>query len=306
MIVNIGSLNIDYVYQVDSIVMPGQTLAAASRAVYAGGKGANQSVAIARAGGGVMHVGCIGPDGLWLKEQLAAEGIDTRHIRQVEEATGHAIIQVDQHAENAIIILAGANQCIEADQVQAALAEAAGPDAWVLLQNEVALGARWLDAAAEAGLGIALNPAPMNERVGRWPLEKVDLLVVNQSEAQALLGESKSAEGTLRALERRIRPAGSGGRRRPIIALTLGAEGSMVLDDRGLHHQAAFPAKVCDTTAAGDTWIGYFLTAISEGHDTVDAARWAACAGAICVERPGAIASIPTRAEVDRRLAGTG
>lgn len=308
-VINIGSMNLDYVYQVPAIVAPGQTLSASARSVFCGGKGANQSVALARAGANVVHVGCIGRDGRPLRTQLAEEGVDVSCVQTVDEPTGHAVIQVDPQAENAIVILAGANARVSPAQVDQAL-DQARPGHWLLLQNEVPRGDAWIAAASERGLRIAFNPAPFEPAITHWPLHLVDLLVVNQSEAAGLAQadaladplaapQADTPEATLaQILENRLGQGRAPDRPPPLIALTLGSRGSLLCQSGRTILTPPTPTTVCDTTAAGDTWIGYFLASLIEGCTPSDAAQRAADAASWCVSRPGAIPSIPRRSDL--------
>ena len=280
MIVNFGSLNVDYVYQVDHFVRPGETLAAAAFNVFAGGKGANQSVALARAGASVMHAGRLGRRDTWLRDKLAAAGVDPRLIELVDGPSGHAIIQVNRQGENSIVLFGGANQTVTPAQIRKVMARARRGDV-LLLQNEINDIAEIMRQGAAAGLLIALNPAPMSAAVKEYPLDLVDTLIVNEIEAEQLLG-------------------GNGARLKP------GAELVLTLGARGARYEAggrrlavpAEPVHAVDTTAAGDTFIGYFLAARAAGADPEAALRLACRAAAVCVTRPGAMDSIPLRAEV--------
>ena len=210
-ILNFGSLNIDLVYQVEHIARPGETIASSSHQVFAGGKGANQSAALARAGARVFHAGQVGPDGQWLVDKLAGLGVDVQHIRVGDVPTGHAIIQVDRRGQNSIVLFAGANAQIDRGAIDAALSLFDRGDI-LLLQNEINDIAYIITSASERDLTICLNPAPFVPEVCAYPLELVDLLIVNETEATGLAGAS-----TLAALAALCPHAQ--------IALTLGAAG---------------------------------------------------------------------------------
>jgi ribokinase len=273
---------------VPHVVRPGETLASRSLQVFAGGKGANQSVALARAGARVAHCGKVGPDGAWLLEKLAAEGIDTRFVSPSQSPTGQAIIQVADDGQNAIVLLAGANHEITHDDVDAALASCA-PGTTVLTQNETSAVAYLIERAAALGFPLIFNPAPFTPAVLEYPLDRTALLIVNESEGEGITGQT-SPDGILAALRARL-PATD-------VILTLGAAG--VRYD-GLHGRASVPAcvvDVVDTTAAGDTFIGYFLAGRLGGATVPDCLETACRAAAICVSRPGAIDSIPMRPQL--------
>ncbi len=304
-IINYGSLNIDLVYRVPHIVRPGETIASEGFDTFAGGKGANQSMALARAGASVVHGGCIGADGRWLVEKLAAAGVDTSLVEVVDGPSGHAVIQVDGTGENAIFLYAGANHRLDIARICGALGRFGRGDA-LLLQNEVNEVPRLIEAGHAAGLMVCLNPAPFSPAVARWPLEKVDLLVVNETEAAGLVGEG-AGRAMLGRLQQRL------GRAEAEVVLTLGAAGALYARGGHTHHEPAVAAQVLDTTAAGDTFIGYFLATRAAAGDesggggdgataAVGAAgralRRACQAAALCVSRPGAMDSIPHQEEV--------
>ena len=216
MIYNIGSINIDLVYQVPHCVRPGETLGSSSLTQGAGGKGLNQSIALARAGAAVCHIGCIGSDGRWLADLLAENGVDCRHLRQLNDcATGHAIIQVDSQGENAIVLHPGANHCLNAAEIQEALRHA-GADDIVLLQNECSALAEAIDIAARQGCQIWFNPAPYSAPINSLPLHKMSGLIVNHTEACAL-ADCDNHQEAIAALHQRYPNT--------IIICTLGSEG---------------------------------------------------------------------------------
>lgn len=282
-VLNLGSLNIDRVFRVPHLVRGGETLASRSVQVFAGGKGANQSTALARAKAAVAHCGRVGPDGAWLIERLAAEGVDTRWIAVGDTPTGQAIIQVDDSGENAIVLLHGANHEIDQAQIDAALT-AVGRDAIFLTQNETSGVGYCIDRAAELGLPVVFNPAPFTPDVTSYPLDRVGLLILNESEAAGLTGQTDPA-AAVTDLRRRFSKTD--------VILTLGAAGVLYDGRDGRLHVPAHPTEVVDTTAAGDTFIGYFLAQRLRGTATDESLRIACRAAAICVSRPGAIDSIP-------------
>lgn len=294
-ILNLGSINLDHVYAVDHFVRPGETLASADYQLHAGGKGYNQTIALARAGADVAHLGAVGEEGQWLVERLAKEGVATDRIAMIDAATGHAIIQVTPEGENAIVLYAGANHAIDGDAIRAALAKLGSGD-WLLTQNETSAVAEAMRQAKERGLKIAFNPAPMTDAVHDYPLDLVDLLIVNETEAEALAGES--AEGAGAALRKRYPQAD--------VLLTLGSQGAKFLGKEGEIFQAAEKVKAVDTTAAGDTFIGFFLAELlasetdkAASEDVYRRALELGCrASAVCVTRPGAARSIPRRSEL--------
>ena len=233
-IVNLGSLNIDRVFRVPRIARPGETIAATSLAIFAGGKGANQSVALARAGADATHVGRVGNDGQWLIEKLAAEGIDTRAIQRSTGPTGQAIIQVDDAGENAIMLWPAANHEITPDDVDRALDRAAA-GSWLLVQNETSSVEHAMLAARNRGLRVAFNPAPFDDRVREYPLASAHLICVNETEGMALAGEA-SPGGVTATLADRLPDCE--------ILLTLGAGGATYRHAKVEFHEDA-PARRC-------------------------------------------------------------
>jgi ribokinase len=286
-VLNIGSVNIDHVYRVPHFVRPGETLASGGYRRFAGGKGFNQSVALARAGAKVAHAGCIGGDGGWLRDRLETEGVDVAALRTVDIPTGHAIIQVDDAGENAILLDGGANHCLDASLLESALSRIA-PGDWLLLQNETTRVAEAIRLGKAAGCKVVFNPAPMTPEVAGYPLEDVDLVILNETEAAELAGASEpgAVVTSLRTRHPDLR-----------VLLTLGARGAVFHDGEQLHSRNAYPVKAVDTTAAGDTFIGFFLASWLDHADPAAALDFACRAAALSVTRPGAMESIPTREE---------
>jgi ribokinase len=287
-ILNFGSLNIDHVYRVRDFVRPGETIDSQGYERFAGGKGLNQSIALARAGAEVFHAGCVGTDGLWLRDTLEEAGVDVAHVNVVDEPTGHAIIQVNEAGENAIVLYGGANRKIDPARVGEVLTRFVEGDL-LLLQNEVGALPEMMALAAARNIRVAFNAAPMTSDVSDYPLENVDFFVINETEAAALVGKNAPAE-MLSAMRARFPGAAT--------VLTLGAEGSMYADSAQQLSCAAEKVNPVDTTAAGDTFTGYFLAEIALGNDPESALHWATKAAAICVTRHGAGISIPQREEL--------
>ena len=287
-ILNFGSINIDHVYAVERFVRPGETLHSRRYAQFPGGKGFNQSVALARAGASVRHAGRIGKDGVWLREYLGRCGADTSLIEVVDGPTGHAIIQVADSGENAILLHAGANHRITAADAERALARFTAGD-FLLLQNEISAVPEIMERAAARKMRVVFNPAPMTPAVAGYPLDTVSLFVVNEVEGGDLTGEKEPAR-ILAALVERFEGAA--------VVLTLGADGALYGDRRDILRVPAVRVQAVDTTAAGDTFIGYLLADLAAGRDIRAALTMACRAAAVCVTRPGAADSIPLRTEV--------
>lgn len=299
-IFNLGSVNIDHVYRVDHFVEPGETMSCDSVASFAGGKGFNQTIALARAGAAVTHIGAVGADGRGLVETLTREGVDASAVAIEENLpTGHAIIQVDPDGQNNIIIAGGANASLTASSVAKAL-EGAAPGDMLLVQNETSAVADALRLAHGKGMRTALNPAPMNGRVMTLPLELVDVFIVNEIEGAELsrlrgVANTATPASVLDELHLKFPKAQ--------VIMTLGKDGVMAVDPSGRICRAdAFRVDVVDTTAAGDTFTGYYLAALSRGEPVDDALRQASAASAISVTRRGASPSIPKLDEVRKWL----
>lgn len=292
----LGSLNIDLTYRVPHLVRPGETLASTAFIRGAGGKGLNQSLAVARAGAGVFHVGAIGADGVWLRDLLARDGVNIDAVRTTADATGHAIIQVADSAENAIVLFAGANQAITPEHIAAVIAHA-DSEAIFLTQNETSGVPEALLAAGRRGLTVVFNPAPISAAVRTYPLEQVDYLIVNETEAQAL----SPGEGDWRDAAWRLARAFP----RACVVATAGASGACAVSEGRMFPVPACRVEPVDTTGAGDVFVGYFVAGMARGLGLEEALALAGRAAALSVTRMGAAASIPTVDEVERfRAAG--
>lgn len=289
-----GSLNIDYVYQVPHFVSGGETLAAASLNRFSGGKGLNQSIALARAGLEVCHAGAVGNDGAFLLEELRAAGAGVRYVEVLEDVrTGHAVIQKDPEGGNCILLYGGANRRIGKEQIDRTLADF-GPGDALILQNEISGLPYLMERAKRRGMTAVLNPSPMEDAL--LPLAaSADYLLLNEIEAAQLLrGLKRPAPEDPEAMAPLLRDALP----ETAVLLTLGERGSVFADRDRLIRQEAFPVRAEDTTAAGDTYTGFFLAGIFGGQNPERAMAYASAAAAIAVTRPGAAPSIPRRDEV--------
>ena len=298
-LVNIGSLCIDHVYQVPAFTGPGETVSSPSHEVFPGGKGLNQSIAAARAGVDVVHVGCVGEDGRWLKDALAAEGVDVSGLRVAEGSSGHAVIQVNEAGENAIVVFGGTNRALVEDDIRAAVGRVARDD-WLMLQNEINDLDLVLGLAADLGCRVAFNVAPVDGREAGYDLSGIALLIVNEIEASALA--ATEAEGddwseVMAALGRRAPKAA--------VVLTLGSGGLVYSDGSGVAFLPAYAVTAVDETAAGDAFIGFLMGSLIRGESMQDALKMGSAAGALAVTRAGAASSLPAVAEV-RSLVQTG
>jgi ribokinase len=287
-ILNFGSLNIDHVYSVEHFVRPGETLNSREYNQFAGGKGFNQSIALAHAGAGVVHAGKIGEDGAWLKAKLQKAGVEASFVETTGTPTGHAIIQVNPKGENSIVLYGGANREVTEDDVSRTLPGFGAEDV-LLLQNEITCLREIITRGAEQGMRVVFNPAPMSPEVASLPLERVGLFIVNEIEGSELVGEAEP-EKILEAMRKSYPAAGT--------ILTLGDKGVLYADSRGTLRVPAESVAAVDTTAAGDTFIGFCLAEFARTGDMEAALKLGCRAAAICVTRMGASDSIPTREEL--------
>ena len=287
-ILNIGSLNIDYVYQVDHMVAPGETLMAFKRDVYCGGKGLNQSIAMSRAGLQVNHAGCIGAEGMMLTDLLKENDVNVDAVEVLMESTGHAIIQVDASGQNCILLYGGANRLLTKEYIDDVLKDY-GKDDILLLQNEVNNLDYIIDSAYEKGLQIILNPSPYDSALDACDMTKISLFLLNEVEGKQMTGYEEPDDILTKLSE--IYPNAK-------VVLTLGENGSVYQYDGERYAQKAYSVDAVDTTAAGDTFTGYFIAGMVEGKSPKECLDLAAKASSIAVTRQGAAPSIPYRNEV--------
>lgn len=282
-ILNFGSLNIDHVYSVKQFVTPGETVKSDNYTKKVGGKGLNQSVAMARAGAKVYHAGAVGADGGFLKEFMNKDGVDATFVFDSDIPTGHAIIQVDETGENCILLYGGANQGITEEHADKVLSEFSEGD-FVVLQNETNIVPYVIDKAHEKKMKIFFNPSPITENITSFPLEKIDCFILNEVEGEALTGE-KDIEKIIYALKMTFPDAE--------FILTLGSKGAVYFDSNRYFSVPAEKVKAVDTTAAGDTFTGYFIAELVKGKSVEDAMKKATLAAAKAVTVLGAAESIP-------------
>ena len=285
----LGSLNIDRVYRVHNFVRPKETRHAQAFICTCGGKGFNQSIALARAGSKIVFAGIAGVDGSMLIEMLRNEGIDTSLMRQSPNANGHTIIQVSDYGENCILVAAGANGETSKQYIHDVIAQFSEGD-WILLQNEIANVDCAIEYAHARKLRVALNPSPFDDVISRCNLNYVDMLLINEVEGAELTGAAEP-EQILSILRTQYMNLS--------VLLTLGEHGAIFVDSQGIrYHVPSVPCVVKDTTAAGDTFTGYFLTSYFKDYDVSRALAIAAAASSIAVSREGAASSIPYQCEV--------
>lgn len=287
-VLNFGSLNLDYVYQVESILIPGETQASKSRQIFCGGKGLNQSIALAKAGIPVYHAGLIGEGGEPLLEVCKENGVNTEFIRQIPGPCGHTVIQVDENGQNCILLFGGSNRSMTKEFVDTVLDSFEEGDI-ILLQNEINELDYIIDRAYEKKMMIILNPSPFDSALEKCDLSKISLFLMNEIEGFQITGEKEPDR--ILAKVKELYPKAK-------VVLTLGGDGSVYQDETGIYRQGIFKVKAVDTTAAGDTFTGYFISSVIDGMPVQDGLKLAAKASAIAVSRPGATASIPVRSEV--------
>jgi len=290
-IYNLGSINADHFYRLPHLPKPGETLPAREYSRGLGGKGANQSVAAARAGARVVHIGAVGQDGDWAIARLAEFGVNTDHIARLDMPTGHAIINVDDAGENAIVIYSAANMAQDKGRIRAALM-AGGEGDFCILQNETNLVAYAAEIAQNKGMRVVYSAAPFQAEKAREVLPFVDILVLNEVEA-AQLADALGVTSTHLPVSEVIVTRGARG-------AAYGAAGTEI-------EVPAFDVEAVDTTGAGDTWLGFFVAGLDAGMPVKGAMKFAAAGAALQVTRPGTAEAIPDLHEVkaflEQRLA---
>ncbi len=291
-ILNFGSCNIDQVYSLDHIVRVGETQTTYKLETFPGGKGLNQSIAIARAGAKVYHAGCVGCDGDMLIDVLSDSGVDLSYLKRVDEKNGHAIIQVTTAGENSIFLYAGSNEMVSKEYIDSVLEHFSEGDI-ILLQNEISNIDYIVRRAYEKKMSIVFNPSPFNEKINEIDFNMISCVILNEVEAGEI-AKCESAEECLKFFK--------GNYPNIKVMLTLGSRGCIYMDSEHEIFQSAFKVDVVDTTAAGDTFTGYFLAEVSKGTDYESVLKIATAASAIAVSRSGAAPSIPCRDEVLEKL----
>mgnify|MGYP000052336426 FL=1 len=289
-VLSYGSLNIDNVYTVDHFVRSGETMSSLQMEVFSGGKGLNQSIALAKSGVSVWHAGAVGKkDGDFLLEQLEEVGVHVELISKLPVKTGHAIIQRNREGQNCILLFGGANQQVTKEQVDDVMEQFSEGD-FLILQNEISEIGYIMQKAHEKKMKIVLNPSPMDEKIFTYPLEYVDYFILNEIEARDLCGHEGTGDELLELLAEKFPMAK--------IVLTLGEDGAIYRDQEIVIRQPIFKVDVVDTTAAGDTFTGFFIGGLVLGETPQMAMKNAAKASSIAVTRSGAAPSIPYRKEL--------
>lgn len=290
-VLNFGSLNIDNVYNVPHFVQAEETLASTDLNLFVGGKGLNQSVALSRAKCLVYHAGAIGKDdGEIFINFLKEAGVNTDYILEKNMRSGHTIIQVDKTGQNCILLHGGSNMSITKEDVDLILDNFDKGD-YCILQNEINQTGYIIEKAYEKGMIIVFNPSPINAGIFEYKIEYVDYLVLNEIEAAQLTGlQTSDFQELLEHLVVQYPNAK--------IILTLGENGSIYKYKDIEIKQPIFKVPVVDTTAAGDTFTGFFIGATIMGYDSVESLKIASKASSIAVGRTGAAPSIPEFEEV--------
>ena len=289
----IGSIMVDRVVRVPSIVRSGETIAAASIEVHPGGKGANQAAAAALAGANVSFAARTGRDGAFVLDALAERGVDVSPSRIDDGASGTAFVQVAASGENAIAIVPEANARFDREDLARAIDGVRSGDL-VLLQNETALLEEAIAALRASQVMIWLNAAPAHPVIDFKVLEQVDVLLVNETEAAAIAGTTDPHESLERLADRLPKT---------LVVVTLGAQGAIACHGERRWSQPSFEVHAIDTVGCGDAFIGAMAAAIARGADVATSLREGCAAGALAATRAGAMPSLPTRAEIDRLLA---
>ena len=290
-VLNLGSLNIDYVYEVNHFVRAGETQGSLNMETFCGGKGLNQSIALRRSGIEVWHGGAVGfDDSKMLLDTLEEAGVKTSLINRKNSKSGHAIIQKINSGENCILLHGGANHMITKEDVAFTLGNFQYGD-YIILQNEISEMSYIIESAHKKGMKVIFNPSPISKEIMNYPLEYVDYFILNEIEASDICN-GHGLEG-IELIEKlhNLFPTSK-------IVLTLGEKGSIYKDAEAVYHQPIFKVKAVDTTAAGDTFTGFFIGALVSGKSIEEALELAAKASAITVTKNGASVSIPTMEEV--------
>lgn len=296
----VGSANVDMIMKVARLPERGETVTNGSFMQTYGGKGANQAVAAARAGGNVRFVACVGNDPFTpgMLDSFRRDGIDTTPIRVADDLpSGSALVMIEDSGMNYLTVAPGSNYALRPEHI-AEHREWITSAGMILLQMEIPVETNLtvLAIAQVAGVPVILNYAPSRCREMSL-LNGLDILVVNENEAEDLTGiaprDIHSAEATVKAL------AALGPKQ---VILTLGVQGCVFLENGKPTHVPAFPVQPVDSTAAGDTFCGALGVALLEGKSMHEAVRFASAAAAVSVTRLGAQPSIPTRAEIQNFL----
>ena len=287
-ILNFGSLNIDIFFRVENIVKPGETISAKSIEKRPGGKGLNQSVALSKSFENVYHAGSVGDDGIFLVDYLKSENINTKYIKKSDKLTGNAIIQVDDKGENSIVLYKGANFDNDKKFIDEVL-DNFDKDDILLLQNEISSMKYLIDKAYEKGMKIVLNPSPITDEIKEFDFNKIDLLLVNEIEAKNIANKNSVDESIdyFTSTYKNIN-----------LIVTVGSKGSIFVNKNEKIKQEGIKVESVDSTGAGDTFTGFFVSYFYQGKNVRDCLKFASLASALSVTKSGASISIPSLCDV--------
>ena len=287
-ILNFGSLNIDIFFRVENIVKPGETISAKSIEKRPGGKGLNQSVALSKSFENVYHAGSVGDDGVFLIDYLKSEDINTKYIKKSDKLTGNAIIQVDDKGENSIVLYKGANFDNDKKFIDEVL-DNFDKDDILLLQNEISSMKYLIDKAYEKGMKIVLNPSPITDEIKEFDFNKIDLLLVNEIEAKNIANKNSVDESIdyFTSTYKNIN-----------LIVTVGSKGSIFVNKNEKIKQEGIKVESVDSTGAGDTFTGFFVSYFYQGKNVRDCLKFASLASALSVTKSGDSISIPSLCDV--------
>lgn len=289
-----GSVNIDRSFRLPRWIECGETISSLSLSTQAGGKGANQAASLAKAGVNVHLAATIGSDGLWIKNKLESYGVDTSLLCIKDDTfTGTATILLDEKGRNSIVLYGGGNRENDEGYIRKVFSHFKEDD-WLVIENEINNLPLIIDSARERKMRICFNPSPFEDELLSLDWNGIDLIVVNEVEIMQLMKGDPGSWREILENAHAVFPASS-------ILLTLGEEGSMFLDKKSdeIISAPALTTDAVDTTGAGDTFLGYFLSSLIGGLTPRDALKRATRASSIAVSRSGAMDSIPLSREVD-------
>ena len=291
-----GSCNIDYVYRLDHIVEKGETVTTCNFEIFPGGKGLNQSIAAAKAGADVYFAGCVGKNSEILTDILSENNVDISLIDKVAEKNGHAIIQVDRNGENSIFLYPGSNEKITKEYVDFVLGNFNSGD-FILLQNEINNLGYIVEKAFQKGMQIVLNPSPFNEKLNSINFNHISYLILNEVELKTI-SQSDNIKSGLKLIKSSYPNIK--------VMLTLGENGCVYTDNETKIYRAAYDVDVIDTTAAGDTFTGYFVAELTTNKTYEEILKFSSAASALSISKKGAAVSIPDRKDVISNIKNLG
>lgn len=283
-----GSLNIDKVYSLDHLPEKGETLSCLNYEIHIGGKGLNQAISLKKTSEEVYIAGCIGNDGIFLKDFLDKNGVDTSLLKINDSFTGSALIEVDRNGQNQMILFKGTNHEISKEYCDYVLNCFEKGDL-ILMQYETSCVEYMAEKAHKKGLITAINPSPYVNELDSFNYKYIDYIILNEFE-----GKSISKENNTGLALKKLYSMTDNGK----IIMTLGADGAAYYDGKDIYSCNAFDVDVVDTTGAGDTFTGYILSSLLEGTGPDKALKISSAASAIAVGLAGAAETIPTRDKV--------